>query len=73
LREEIGQLEGRAYKDASVTVWVQDPTEDRAKVEWTVKAPRGGVLEIGARHERAGTVRKQLPLGNSYRQHNKSC
>ena len=62
-REDIGQLEGRAYKDATVTVWNADPTEDRAKIEWTVKAPNGGTLKIVAKHERAGTVRTELKLG----------
>ena len=64
VREEIGQLEGRAYKPAAPSGWITDPTEDRAKVEWTVHAPQGGTVEIIARHERAGTVRTQLELGS---------
>jgi murein tripeptide amidase MpaA len=63
IREDIGQLEGRAYKGPSVSVWDEDPTQDRAKVEWTVKAPQGGTVKLVARHERAGTVRKELALG----------
>ena len=62
-RTDIGQLEGRAYKDSAVSEWNVDPTDDRAKVEWTVRAPQGGVLKIIARHERAGTVRTELSLG----------
>jgi len=61
-REEIGQLEGRAYKDSAVSEWNVDPTDDRAKVEWTVRAPQGGILKITVKHERAGTVRKELSL-----------
>lgn len=61
-REEIGQLEGRAYKGPSVTVWVEDPTQDRAKCEWSVHAPNGGVLKIVARHERAGVVKREINL-----------
>src|SRR5262249_46438479 len=37
-REEIGQLEGRAYKASAPTRRAADPTEDRAKVEWVVRA-----------------------------------
>lgn len=61
-REDIGQLEGRAYKEPAVSVWNEDPTQDRAKVEWTVRAPAGGVLKIIAKHERAGTVTTDLTL-----------
>ncbi len=62
MREEIGQLEGRAYKDIVVSVWNADPTEDRAKCEWTIRAPKGGVLKIVAKHERAGMVKKAITL-----------
>lgn len=62
LREEIGQLEGRAYKDIVVSVWNADPTEDRAKVEWTIKAPGGGIVKLSARQDRAGTVKKEITL-----------
>jgi murein tripeptide amidase MpaA len=62
-REELGQLEGRAYKpSAPVGFQPFDPTEDRAKVEWTVRAPQGGTVKITARHERAGTVTAEVTL-----------
>jgi murein tripeptide amidase MpaA len=62
-REELGQLEGRAYKpSAPVGFQPFDPTEDRAKVEWTVRAPHGGAVKITARHERAGTVTAEVTL-----------
>jgi murein tripeptide amidase MpaA len=61
-REELGQLEGRAYKPSAVTFWSADPTDDRAKVEWVVHAPRDGTVRLTARHERAGVVRAELPL-----------
>jgi len=61
-REELGQLEGRAYKPSAVTPWHADPTDDRAKVEWVVHAPSGGAVKITARHERAGVVRATLEL-----------
>lgn len=58
-REELGQLEGRAYKEAFGDV---DPTEDRVKVEWVVRAPEGGVVQLVARHDRAGVVRTAVAL-----------
>jgi murein tripeptide amidase MpaA len=61
-REELGQLEGRAYKPSAVTFWSADPTDDRAKVEWVVHAPQGGTVRLIVRHERAGVVRAELPL-----------
>jgi hypothetical protein len=65
-REELGQLEGRAYK-SSAPGRGADPTEDRAKIEWVVRAPEGGVqqgciVKLTARHERAGTVFAQVKL-----------
>ncbi len=64
-REEVGQLEGRAYKPSSVSgsFFSADTTEDRAKVEWVVRAPRGGTVRLTARHERAGRVVTTVELG----------
>ncbi len=53
-REELGQLEGRAYKPSFSRA--DDATEDRAKVEWVVRSAKGGTVKITARHERAGAV-----------------
>jgi murein tripeptide amidase MpaA len=64
-REELGQLEGRAYKPSAVTFWSADPTDDRAKVEWVVHAPQGGTVRLTARHERAGVVRVKCPLAST--------
>lgn len=61
-RTDIGQLEGRAYKDPAVSVWNFDPTDDRAKVEWTIKAAQGTGVKITAKHERAGTVKTEIKL-----------
>jgi murein tripeptide amidase MpaA len=60
VREELGQLEGRAYKPAAPDT--EDATDDRAKVEWTVRAPEGGVVKLIARHERAGLATVEVPL-----------
>ena len=66
-REELGQLEGRAYKPSAANVWNTDTTDDRAKVEWVVHAPQGGTVRLTARHERAGVVRVECPLASTAR------
>jgi murein tripeptide amidase MpaA len=58
-REELGQLEGRAYKEATLG---SEGTSDRLKVEWIVHAPKGGKVKVVARHERAGVMRTELEL-----------
>jgi hypothetical protein len=59
-REEIGQLEGRAYKPSMLDD--EDATDDRAKVEWVVRAPAGGRVKLIARHERAGSIATEVEL-----------
>ncbi|MDQ3397080.1 MAG: M14 family metallopeptidase [Deinococcota bacterium] len=61
-REEGGQLEGRAYKPSAATIWLADPTADRAKFEWVVHAPAGGTVKLLAKHDRAGVVRAEVSL-----------
>lgn len=59
---ELGQLDGRVHR-RSVLWWASnDATSDRAKVEWVVEAPAGASVTVEARHQRAGTVRRELPL-----------
>ncbi len=59
-REERGQLEGRAYKEAFPGA--DDTTEDRIKVDWVIRAPQKGTVRLVARHDRAGTVRAEVEL-----------
>lgn len=61
VREDLAQLEGRAYKSAFADGW-EGGTEDRLKVEWVVHAPQGGTVKLLARHERAGVVRAKVEL-----------
>jgi murein tripeptide amidase MpaA len=64
-REELGQLEGRAYKPVTPSSWAGwsgDVTDDRTKAEWVVHAPAGGVVHLQASHQRAGTVKAQVEL-----------
>ena len=61
---ELGQLSGRALKNAMLGGFGGgvDPTTDRAKAEWIVRAPEGTVVSIEARHQRAGVVRESITL-----------
>ncbi len=61
VREELAQLEGRAYKSAASDGW-EGGTDDRVKVEWVVNAPKGGKVKLTARHDRAGVVRSEVEL-----------
>ena len=60
-RQELGQLEGRAYKPAS-PIRGNDSTAERLKAEWIVQAPAGASLNLTARHDRAGIVRATVEL-----------
>jgi murein tripeptide amidase MpaA len=59
-KTEIGQLAGRALKTA--TSWNVDPTTDRAKAEWVIRAPKGSVVTLTAKHQRAGKIERQITL-----------
>ena len=64
-REELGQLEGRAYTPATPSSWAgwsADATDERAKVEWVVHAPQGGSVKVRARQARAGAARTEISL-----------
>ena len=63
-REDIGQLEGKAYKHTGISFWPDyHVTDDRAKIEWVVRGRAGDRIGLTAMHERAGTVRIELELG----------
>ncbi|MEP7208379.1 MAG: M14 family metallopeptidase [Casimicrobiaceae bacterium] len=67
-RMDAGQLEGKAYKHTGVSFWPDYlVTDDRAKVEWIVRAAAGEVVQLVGRHERAGTVRAAVKLGEEER------
>ena len=62
-REELGQLEGKAYKHTGISFWPDyHVTDDRAKIEWVVRGRPGDRVDLVARHERAGTVRAAVLL-----------
>jgi hypothetical protein len=61
LREELGELEGRAYKPVMVDE-ADESTSDRVKFEWVVRAKNGAKVKLTARHDRAGVVRAEIVL-----------
>lgn len=62
-REEVGQLEGKAYKHTGISFWPDyHVTDDRAKIEWVVRGKPGDRIDVVARQERAGTVRANVVL-----------
>jgi murein tripeptide amidase MpaA len=60
-REELGELEGRAYKPVFVDD-AEESTDERVKVEWVVRAKKGTKVKLLAKHERAGAVRVDVVL-----------
>jgi murein tripeptide amidase MpaA len=63
LREDVGQLEGKAYKHTGVSFWPDaNVTDDRVKVEWLLRGVAGLVIGVTLRHERAGVVRAWVTL-----------
>ena len=65
-REEHGQLRGRSHAPSSANTWAgsaADDSSDRHKAEWVVRGRKGQIVQVCARHERAGTVRAAITLG----------
>lgn len=60
---ELGQLDGRVHRRSLLWWASSDATSDRAKVEWVVEARPESEVTVEARHQRAGTVRRELTLG----------
>ncbi|PIE31775.1 MAG: carboxypeptidase [Ilumatobacter coccineus] len=63
-RLELGQLDGRALKQTAVRAFSpgSDGTGDRTVAEWTVSAPAGTTVSVEVAHDRAGTIRCEVPL-----------
>jgi murein tripeptide amidase MpaA len=59
----LGQLDGRVHRRSLIWWENDDATSDRAKAEWVVEAPAGSTVTVEARHQRAGTLRRELTLG----------
>jgi murein tripeptide amidase MpaA len=62
LRQEFGQLEGRAYKEAAGS---DDSTLDRLKIEWIIKCTNAGSINVIITHDRAGTIKDVIEVGRN--------
>jgi hypothetical protein len=63
VRDDYGQLEGKAYKHTGVSFWPDyNLTDDRLKIEWVVEGKPGDLVTLTARHERAGMLRVDVKL-----------
>lgn len=60
-RQELGELEGRAYKPVNADE-SDEGTSERVKAEWVVKAKKGTKVQLLAKHERGGVVRQEVVL-----------
>lgn len=61
-RTEVGQLTGRVHNRSTLWWGTNDGTTDRTKLEWVVESVTGGDVELVAKHQRAGTVRRRVTL-----------
>jgi murein tripeptide amidase MpaA len=61
-KTQCGQLKGRSHLEQTA-VFGSNPTDQRAKIEWTVQARPGTEIDIVASHQRAGTLRLKARLG----------
>ena len=60
----LGQLAGRSAQRSTASWWSYTPgTPDRAVAHWIVAAPAGTSFTGKASHERAGSARSELVLG----------
>jgi len=62
LRTELGHLEGRNGKSAASIGWMADPTDERARVEYVIRAQAGDVVKAVVRAERAGRIETEVAL-----------
>lgn len=63
-RSELGQLEGRSNKFTAGGLGTS-PTDNRARLEWVVRAGPDQPIGVAARSERAGTVRAEVAMPRS--------
>jgi murein tripeptide amidase MpaA len=58
---EIGHLEGRSNKIGAIFM-VASPTDNRGRLEWTVRAAEGTQLKFNVLSDRAGTISQEIIL-----------
>jgi hypothetical protein len=60
-KAKLGHLEGRSNK-LGQTFLLATPTDNRARLEWTVKAPAEAKIKLHIFSERAGSIHKDIVL-----------
>jgi murein tripeptide amidase MpaA len=61
-REELGHLEGRSNKLEVAASGSESPTDNRARLEWVLNAPKGSKIVLTVMSERAGTLSREVIL-----------
>ena len=60
-KTKLGHMEGRSNK-IEQTFIIATPTDNRGRLEWTVKAPKGSTLTMHILSERAGSIHEVVEL-----------
>jgi murein tripeptide amidase MpaA len=60
-KSNIGHLEGRSNKIGQTFIRAT-PTDNRARLQWTLKAPSGTTIQAHILSERAGTIHEEITL-----------
>jgi murein tripeptide amidase MpaA len=60
-KTKLGHLEGRSNKISQIFISAT-PTDNRGRLEWTIRAPSGGTTGIHIRSERAGCLHLEVVL-----------
>ncbi|KPL06820.1 carboxypeptidase [bacterium SM23_57] len=60
-KEELGHLEGRSNKIGSIFL-IASPTDNRERLEWTLKTKQGTKLLMHIKSERAGVIHREIVL-----------
>lgn len=64
-KQTIGPIAGRVERPLPWNPWVRQWTPDAARVEWLVRAPKGGALTVHVHGGRAGRVKTTISLSQS--------
>jgi murein tripeptide amidase MpaA len=60
-KNKLGHLEGRSNKIGSIFV-IASPTDNRGRIEWTIKAKAGSQIGLKILSERAGSKKREIVL-----------
>ncbi|MCD4751615.1 MAG: hypothetical protein K8R40_00945 [Anaerolineaceae bacterium] len=59
---ELDHLEGRSNKRMMTSAMGRSPMDNRSKVEWTIKTPKGSIVKYHILAERAGCLHGELTM-----------